>query len=334
MKLNTTINSKTLAGWLMIGCITLFTVIAFSLVNITAFADGNHNDDDDDLPDVSRSCFKIARAMLKSAMKEAGSEYWLAIAKAINLPTGEERREAREEAAEQLEESLEEAEDQFEARLELCEALEEVRYNPEIDPDHFVDFVDNTYFPLTPGTTLIYEKETEDGLEHIEVTATHNTVEILGVECIVVRVIVYLDGVKIEDTFDWYAQDIYGNVWYFGEKSMEFEDGELLGFAGSWISGENGAYPGIIMKAVPEVGDVYRQEFLLGEAEDAGEVLAVDEEVTIGLGTFLHCVRTRDFTPLEPGVNEHKSYAPGIGVILEVDLETGEQAELIEIITP
>ena len=333
MKLNSKISSKTFLGWAMLGCITLFVVGALTLMNGIAFA-GDDDDDDDDLPDVSRPCFRIVRAMLKSAVQEAKSDYWLAIAKAVNLPDREDRQEAREEAAEELEEGLEEAEDQFEARLELCADLEEVRYNPEIDPDDFVDYVDNQYYPLVPGTTHIFEGETEDGLERIEVTVTHDTIEIMGVECIVVRDIVYLEGEKIEDTFDYYAQDKWGNVWYFGEKSMEFEDGEPINFAGSWIAGEDGAHPGIIMKAVPEEDCVYRQEFLLGEAEDAGEVIATGEEVTIDLGTYVNCVVTKDFTPIEPDVCENKSYAPGIGTILEVNPEDDERIELIQIINP
>ena len=94
-------------------------------------------------------------------------------------------------------------------------------------------------------------------------------------------------------------------------------------------AGEDGGQPGIIMLATPTVGTTYRQELLLTEAEDAGTVLAVNETVTIGIGTYNGCLKTADFTPLEPDTLEHKYYAPNVGLILEENLETGERLELI-----
>ena len=129
------------------------------------------------------------------------------------------------------------------------------------------------------------------------------------------------------------AQDVEGNVWYFGELSMEFEDGEPVGLEGSWEAGEDGAKPGIVMWANPEVGEVYRQEFFLTEAEDMGEVLSLDQTVTVPYGRFENCVMTKDFTPIEPDVEENKFYASGVGVVLEIDVESGERAELVDVRT-
>ncbi|MFC1713485.1 hypothetical protein ACFL6S_07455 [Candidatus Poribacteria bacterium] len=205
-------------------------------------------------------------------------------------------------------------------------------YDSEIDPADFVTLNDNPFFPLTPGTTFIYEGETEDGPERIEVEVTSDTRIILGVTCTVVRDRVWVDDELVEDTFDWYAQDEDGNIWYFGEDSTEFEDGVAVSTEGSWEGGVDGARPGILIEAEPEIGDAYRQEFYEGEAEDMAKVLSLSESVTVPYGSFDNCLQTMEWTPLEPDVVEQKFYARGVGFILEVQVEGGsDRAELVEI---
>src|SRR5688572_5850431 len=98
----------------------------------------------------------------------------------------------------------------------------------DIDPDNFVSRIDNPYFPLKPGTTFIYRGENEGVPIRIEVMVTHKTKEIMGVNTTVVRQINYEDGMLVEDTLDWFAQDKDGNVWYFGEDTKAFdEDGNV-----------------------------------------------------------------------------------------------------------
>ena len=207
-----------------------------------------------------------------------------------------------------------------------------VIYKPQVDPANFVLGVDNPFFPLTPGTTLIYEADTEDGKESINVTVTSDTKVILGITCIVVRDTVTLGGELFEDTYDWYAQDKDGNVWYMGEDSTEYEDGET-DKAGSWEAGVDGAKPGIIMMAKPLAGFRYRQEYYKGEAEDMGEVLSLNETITVPTETYTNCIMIRDINPYEPDVEEHKYYAAGIGVVAELTVRGGdERVELIEII--
>ena len=189
----------------------------------------------------------------------------------------------------------------------------------------------NRWFPLVPGTTWTYE----GGDETITVTVTEDTKEILGVTCAVVRDVVEEDGEVIEDTNDWYAQDKAGNVWYFGEIARNFEDGELHDLDGSWTAGEESAKIGILVPANPTVGEVYRQEFALAEAEDMGEVLSLDGTESVPAAECSgDCLVTRDYTPIEPDAEENKYYAPGIGLILEVDTETGERVELVEMSAP
>ena len=204
-------------------------------------------------------------------------------------------------------------------------------YAPELDPADFVETVDNPYFPLTPGTRWAYEGQDDDETEHIEVEVLAETREITGITATVVRDTVSVDGEVTEDTYDWYAQDTEGNVWYLGEDTHEYEDGKAVNANGAWEYGKDGALPGIVMLADPEVGDAYRQEYDEGEAEDMGEVLQVGATVDIGLGTYHDVLVTEDWNPLEADVIEEKSYAPGIGVILERKTAGGEgRIELIE----
>ncbi len=200
----------------------------------------------------------------------------------------------------------------------------------QIDPLNFVAAVTNPLFPLAPGTKYVYEGITDEGLERVEVEVTAQRKDILGVSCVVVHAVEFADGEVIEDTLDWYAQDVDGNVWYFGEDTKEIENGVVVSTDGSWEAGSGGGEPGIVMLAAPAVGTTYQQELLPGEAEDMATVVALSETVTIPLGTFTGCLKTDDFTPLEPGVIENKFYAAGYGTILEIDGD-GNRIELISI---
>jgi uncharacterized membrane protein YkoI len=211
---------------------------------------------------------------------------------------------------------------------------QEEPYAPVIDPANFVEGIDHPYFSLTPGTTWVYEGETELGLERIEVSVLPTTKLILGVVCTVVRDTVWLDGLLVEDTYDWYAQDRDGSVWYMGEETREYEDGVVVSTAGAWEAGVDGAQPGIIMEAEPQIGDSYRQEYYAGEAEDMAAVISLSDSASVSFGDFDHLVVTEEWTPLEPGVAEHKYYAQGVGLVLEVVVEGGSgQVELVDVLT-
>jgi hypothetical protein len=208
-------------------------------------------------------------------------------------------------------------------------------YEPRIDPTDFVPEIDNPYLPLPVGRTLVYEGVSGGERERIEITVTTRTREVMGITTVVVRDRAYVAGSLVEDTFDWFAQDRRGNVWYFGEATAEYEDGEIVSRAGSWEAGVDGAQPGVVMLGEPRAGDRYRQEFLEGEAEDMARVRATGESVAVPAGVFRDVLVTEDWTPLEPGVLEHKSYAPGVGVVLERLVEGGSGVlRLVEIRDP
>jgi len=211
------------------------------------------------------------------------------------------------------------------SRIELVS----VTYEPEFDPEDFLAPGKNPFYPLAPGTRRLLEKETDEGIETIEIVVTAETKTILGVPCAVVRDTVRLDGELVEETLDWLAVDRHGNVWYFGEESKDYEDGLLVGTEGSWEAGVGGALPGILLPAEPAPGVTFRQELAPGVAEDMATVRALGGTVEVPAGLFPDCIRTEDFTPLDPGVSEWKSYAPGVGLVLEED-EEGERTELVE----
>lgn len=205
-------------------------------------------------------------------------------------------------------------------------------YDPNVDPSLLVGNVTNPFFPLVPGTTHSYSAQTDEGLETntVEVLAAMRTVN--GVSARVVHDLVFLEGSLIEETFDWYAQDPAGNVWYLGEDSREMENGQVISTEGSWEWGVDGALPGIIMWADPaaHVGEEYRQEFAEDEAEDFGKVVGLNRAVTVPFGSFTGCVETEDWNALEPEAGrERKFYCPGLGFTLET--HGSQRLELVDV---
>jgi hypothetical protein len=208
-------------------------------------------------------------------------------------------------------------------------------YEVVIDPDDFenVNITGNNYFNLTPGRTFVYLGENEKGDRvDVEETITDQTKVIMGVTCRVVRAVEWEKSEMIEDTFDWYAQDKEGNVWYFGEDSRDIENGEIVGTAGSWEAGVDGALPGILLLANPIAGMWYRQEYYKSEAEDVAQVLSLAESITVPFGTYNNCLKTAEWNLLEKGIIEHKIYAPGVGLLRAVAVkgESGYE-DLVEI---
>ncbi len=204
----------------------------------------------------------------------------------------------------------------------------------DLDPATFSADITNPYWPMKPGTRWTYTETDADGTElEVVVIVTDETKEIAnGITARVVRDTVTEDGELIEDTFDWYAQDDAGNVWYMGEDTAEFENGEITTTAGSFEAGVDGALPGIIMPADPKPGMTYRQEYYEGEAEDNGEILSVDEMAETPTGFYDDAILTKDTITLEPDVLEYKLYARDVGPVLVFGVSGGSGVErLVEI---
>ena len=295
-------------------------------------------------------CALTANRMSWACAWDIREEFSIADANCLNLSDRAERIECRQEAhATRIEES-ELCGAQYEARLDVCELLDEDRYDPDplldpeidfIDPDDIPDLHDaNPYFSLVAGHTYVLlagEEEEETVVVHV----TERTREIQGVLCrVVVDAVVEVEEDEdtgeveyeaVEVTDDWYAQDEDGNVYYCGELSRNFADGMIEDLEGSFEAGKDFAKSGVLVRAVPVVEDAHRQEFALGEAEDLVEYVDLaatpSEEIGGENPSFPcagACLQTRDLTPLEPEGSEFKFYLADVGFVLAAALEDGE----------
>jgi hypothetical protein len=204
----------------------------------------------------------------------------------------------------------------------------------DINPADFTVRIDNPFFPLPPGVTFIYRGKKDGRKQRDEFSVTARTLVIDGVTCRVVHDKLFERGILRENTFDYFAQDRDGNVWYFGEDTEELDrHGRVVSTEGTWRAGVNGAQPGVIMEAHPRVNDHYFQEQAAPLAQDEAVVLKLHETVAVPLAKFTNCLETKEFTQLEPGNVEHKFYAPGIGFVLSVVVKGGkERLALVNIV--
>ena len=203
-----------------------------------------------------------------------------------------------------------------------------------LDPANFSTDITNPYWPMKPGTRWVYRGiEEGEPPQDIVVVSTTTTKKLAnGITARVVRDTGRAEGQVIEDTQDYYAQDSDGNVWYMGEQTAEFEKGKVVSRAGSWEAGKDGAMPGVLIPAQPEVGQKYRQEYKKGEAEDNGQVLAMNNLVEVKAGQYKGALVTMDTSRIEPDVSEFKFYAPNVGPLLSLDISGGAaREELVKI---
>jgi len=203
--------------------------------------------------------------------------------------------------------------------------------SPQPQLGGWVSGLSNPWLAFTPGKVFHYRAETPDGVETSVVEVTSDTKVIQGVVTTVVHDQESLDGSLIEDTFDWYAQDQEGNVWYFGEDSKQIDHGAVVGTEGSWQAGVDGARAGIVMLALPKVGMKYEQEFAPDVAEDMARVQSLSASVEVPLGSFDHCLQTVEWSPLEKGSRETKFYARGVGEVLTLEDKRRTRVELVSV---
>jgi len=204
----------------------------------------------------------------------------------------------------------------------------------ELDPADFTTEIDNRYWPMKPGTRWTYRELDDEGRTLTVVTTVSSETKKLAnaITARVVRDTVTEDGEVVEDTFDWYAQDSKGNIWYLGEDTAEFEEGAVTTRSGSWEAGVDGALAGVAIPADPVDDMQYRQEYYAGEAEDVGEVLSTEEQAQVPAGHYLNALLTKDTSALEPNVLEYKLYAPSVGPVLTLGVSrAGDREELLKV---
>jgi len=201
-------------------------------------------------------------------------------------------------------------------------------------PASFSARVDNPWYPLLPGLRYVYTGVKEGEAAREVMTVTRRTKIILGAPCVVVVDVLSIDGRVAERTTDWYTQDAEGNVWYFGERTAEYDrTGRVKSTEGTWQAGVDGAKPGIFMFAQPRLGRASRQEYYPGQAEDHFQVIGLFRTVAGRPGA--NALLTKEWTPLEPGVLDHKLYVRGIGTVSEQSVAGGaERLELVSVERP
>jgi hypothetical protein len=199
----------------------------------------------------------------------------------------------------------------------------------EIDPSQFTTEIDNPFWPMKPGSQWIFRETDDEGsVSKVVVTVLDKTKMIAnGVEARIVHDQVTEGGQITEDTYDWYAQDADGNLWYLGEDTTTYENGKPKTTEGSWEAGVDGALPGIIMPASPQVGMTYREEYYKGHAEDGASIISTNALAKVPYGRFEDGVQTRNFSAIEPDVIEEKIYAQGVGVVLEITVSGGSDRD-------
>lgn len=327
-------------------------LLAFASIVLAASAfNGNTTSaQTDDYPGNRRYCTGTAAAMFEACRSEGEPGYWKAVAICSNIDDDEDREECFDEIAEERRETGRLCRAQMEARHAVCHKLGENRHDPDFDSSRFdSDFTrltrPNRYYPLAAGFRWDFVAPNET----ITVEVLNKTKLVDGVTCIVVNDKVFVGGRIVEDTDDWLAQARDGDVYYCGEEVKDFEtfagdapeEPELVSIDGSFKAGRDGDKPGILFRGAPMQGELYRQEFSLGNAEDVAEVLSttyafgrdaeLDRFVPRALADLLcpgDCVVTKEYTPLEPGAVELKYYASRIGKFLEVNPDTGTAVRL------
>ena len=216
-----------------------------------------------------------------------------------------------------------------------CPVLPQGSEPVTLDPADMVAVVDNPLLPFIPGSRWIYrETDIQGNAVRVEVAVTQRTREIIGIQATVVHDVVSDHGELVENTFDWYAQDVCGNVWYLGENTKEYENGQVVSREGSWEAGVDGAQPGVVMPGDPKVGLSYRQEYFAGEAEDRAEILSLDQQAQVPFSHFRNVLLTADTTPLHRRVLEYKFYAEGVGTVLAIGISGGNDREELIRYTP
>jgi hypothetical protein len=206
--------------------------------------------------------------------------------------------------------------------LPAAPATASLQIPPLPRPSSFAKRIDNKWFPLLPGTVFVYrgEKDGKKGRDVLTVTHLHRT--ILGIHAAVISDRLYLNGRLAERTTDWYAQDKKGNVWYLGESTATLDaHGNTITTEGSWRAGVHDAQAGIYMPAQPKPGEIGRQEYYKGHAEDQYKVLNLNAHVTSPAASSHHALLTQETSRLEPGTLDHKLYVRGIGTVVEQSIK-------------
>lgn len=300
-------------------------------------------------------CSQTAQALFNACKSGVTEDFIVRNTVCLNIGDGAERDECYGDSEDQRKEENQECREQKDWRLQSCKLVGEERYDPDFNPAEFdSDFHNlthpNSYFPLTIGNKWTFKDKVENELDVIEILDQTKLID--GVTCVVSRDKVFKDGFLSEFTDDWFAQNMDKNVWYCGEEVKEYEvfDGdhpkrpELVSIDGSFKAGRDGDKSGIIFLANPKKDDVYFEEFSLANAEDVTRILSnnysfgknsdldhlVPQQLAERFCAAGDCIVTENFSLLEPGILARKYASRGIGVFLEIELDTNAVIQLTD----
>ena len=289
--------------------------------------------------------------MRRACALDTNSTYLVTMAACLNFSDSAARQSCMGSAKTSFHDEARSCQDQLAARLQVCTAVGEQRYDPDFsqgafDADYQHPSILNPFMPLVIGDRWDYQGSGE--FNQVEILSS--TKSISGVQCVVQHDQVFKGGFRREDTYDWLAQGRDGSVWYCGESSTDYATTaldhpavpELVSIDGSFKAGRGFDKPGVLFLANPQPGVTYREEVSLDNAEDVstivsttyryGESAELDRLVPRGLAQLLcrgDCVVTHAYSPLETGVVETKYFAPGIGFILSTVPSSGEISQLV-----
>jgi len=295
-------------------------------------------------------CSATAAALYAACKAQTLGDAFLAKAKCSNVTDARDRRQCLNDVETEKADAKHTCREMRDGRRAACRVVGQNAYDPTVDQTLFDDphalVHANPYFPLAVGNHWEYRSPGEtDTVDIVDETKLIN-----GVRCVVARDVVEKTTGESEHTNDWYAQAKDGNTWYFGEETADLATfagdvprlPEVVSIDGSFKWGRNRDKGGIIFLASPKVGDAYLEEFSLANAEDVTEVLSttysygaggdLDQLVPAPLAQIMcagDCVVTKNYSLLEPGAFARKYYAKGIGVFLEVEVQTGEVVQLV-----
>jgi hypothetical protein len=192
--------------------------------------------------------------------------------------------------------------------------------NVDLDAVGFVRRIDNAWWPMANGASWRYRRIAGGKTTRIVVTVSNHKRTVRGIEATAVRSVSFVNGRRTEDARAWYAQDRVGNVWYLGRDARQYANGALVGTAGSWEVGVDGAEAGIVIPANAKVGSAYLRERRGGAAESRGRIVSADQAVEVPGGVFARTLVTEKTTLLEAPRRQHTIFARGVGPVLTIDV--------------
>jgi hypothetical protein len=206
-----------------------------------------------------------------------------------------------------------------------------------LDAHNFGDsaHITNNWLPYQVGSKYVYQGQIRNIPQVVETLVTQETRNIAGVEARVIWDRDIDNGQLVEETRDYVAQDKQGNVWYMGETTTHYVNGQLTDHADTWVAGEKGAKAGILMPANPKVASrPYQTEYAKNVAEDRVRVMAMNQSVCTPLKCFQGALKVEDTSPLDPGAIEHKFYVPGVGLVKSIIVQGDTEESNLVSVTP